>query len=405
MANLFDYWKQNPDKIPLEVMGDIYQQASNEVQQQEAPVDTAPVIPQQVTQQPQEVTPAQEEPGFLSKLGDMFSNPDKSPATWASLMQIASAIDNNAPAFYQATNAYSDIMNKRKAEAVMKDKMAYEAQQAELARADALAKEQRGYQHALDLANIKAQQAQYLNPLQQAQLQKTQAETSKLNQANIDQQLASLSGEPQIEKNKSNVDIVAGYDANGNTLYQSTDPKYYIDQNGTPILKNDVAGNVYKNQKEVQANTDAINAAKAGISNIDSSLSIANDILDKENVDAFKSVSGNYDARTPTILQSSKDMENKINILKDQLSLNAREKLAGQGAISNFEGEMLAKAEATFADPTSSYEMRRQALENSVKILKDSKERLQSKLGIKQPSQSTNTQSSSNRDYGNEYGF
>ncbi|MDM2738380.1 hypothetical protein OGY35_23800 [Citrobacter sp. Ct235] len=405
MANLFDYWKQNPDKIPLEVMGDIYQQASNEVQQQEAPVDTTPVIPQQVTQQPQEVTPAQEEPGFLSKLGDMFSNPDKSPATWASLMQIASAIDNNAPAFYQATNAYSDIMNKRKAEAAMKDKMAYEAQQAELARADALAKEQRGYQHALDLANIKAQQAQYLNPLQQAQLQKTQAETSKLNQANIDQQLASLSGEPQIEKNKSNVDIVAGYDANGNTLYQSTDPKYYIDQNGTPILKNDVAGNVYKNQKEVQANTDAINAAKAGISNIDSSLSIANDILDKENVDAFKSVSGNYNARTPTILQSSKDMENKINILKDQLSLNAREKLAGQGAISNFEGEMLAKAEATFADPTSSYEMRRQALENSVKILKDSKERLQSKLGIKQPSQSTNTQSSSNRDYGNEYGF
>lgn len=205
MANLFDILRNNPQDVGL--LSNIYQQASQKIQAPDYKVETDNnVIPVQQMPTTNLVEPQmastdqspKEEPGFFSKLMTSLGNPEFQSA----LMQTTAAAEGNAPVFYQASNAYSDAVNRRKAEQAAKDKFVYVQQMAQQARQEALDKEQRGYQQQTNLALLKDysipsvaeyiktgnsavlvpnQTNQFKQQLDQARLNQVNAQTSKLN--------------------------------------------------------------------------------------------------------------------------------------------------------------------------------------------------------------------------------
>lgn len=96
---------------------------------------------------------------------------------------------------------------------------------------------------------------------------------------------------------------------------------------------------------------DAAAAAKADEENKtrDEIIRLAEEIRDSS---ALNRNVGPLDSWIPTMRGSSRDFESKAQRLRDLLALEARGKLKGQGAVSDFEGKMLANSQTSLRQDT-----------------------------------------------------
>lgn len=120
---------------------------------------------------------------------------------------------------------------------------------------------------------------------------------------------------------------------------------------------------------KADARVNAENApnATATVDNVDAALSLLDSIKkDPAIPNAYGVIAG----RAPTIRQSTQDFETRRNQLVYMLGLAARGQMKGTGQISNFEQEMLLKAQTTLADPRISPEAARAEMDNMEKWLR-----------------------------------
>ena len=90
---------------------------------------------------------------------------------------------------------------------------------------------------------------------------------------------------------------------------------------------------------------------------------------------AIDSAYGVIQGRTPTVRQGTQDFEAKRDKLIYTLGLAARGQLAGTGQISNFEQEMLLKAQSTLANPLISPQAAKEEMQRMLSWLQSKREK------------------------------
>lgn len=127
------------------------------------------------------------------------------------------------------------------------------------------------------------------------------------------------------------------------------------------------------------ARTEAMKTvtAPATLENIDVTLGSLDAL---KNDPYLKDVYGVWDANTPTLMQTSIDAKANVNNVVARLVLNEREKLKGQGTISDFESRMLGQASSKLADFEISYEEALKEIERVEQILAGARSRAQTRV-------------------------
>lgn len=103
---------------------------------------------------------------------------------------------------------------------------------------------------------------------------------------------------------------------------------------------------------------------------------------------AIDSAYGVIQGRTPTVRQGTQDFEAKRDKLIYTLGLAARGQLAGTGQISNFEQEMLLKAQSTLANPLISPQAAKEEMQRMLSWLQSKREKAALIVPNSSPSQS-----------------
>lgn len=103
---------------------------------------------------------------------------------------------------------------------------------------------------------------------------------------------------------------------------------------------------------------------------------------------AIDSAYGVIQGRTPTVRQGTQDFEAKRDKLIYTLGLAARGQLAGTGQISNFEQEMLLKAQSTLANPLISPQAAKEEMKRMLSWLQSKREKAALIVPNSSPSQS-----------------
>ena len=103
---------------------------------------------------------------------------------------------------------------------------------------------------------------------------------------------------------------------------------------------------------------------------------------------AIDSAYGVIQGRTPTVRQGTQDFEAKRDKLIYTLGLAARGQLAGTGQISNFEQEMLLKAQSTLANPLISPQAAKEEMQRMLSWLQSKREKAVLIVPNSSPSQS-----------------
>ena len=103
---------------------------------------------------------------------------------------------------------------------------------------------------------------------------------------------------------------------------------------------------------------------------------------------AIYSAYGVIQGRTPTVRQGTQDFEAKRDKLIYTLGLAARGQLAGTGQISNFEQEMLLKAQSTLANPLISPQAAKEEMQRMLSWLQSKREKAALIVPNSSPSQS-----------------
>lgn len=104
-------------------------------------------------------------------------------------------------------------------------------------------------------------------------------------------------------------------------------------------------------ESKIAATDKTKNDAALGVAN---SRKEVRDLIDGiMNDPHLDSVVGPVAGATPSILPTSRDLDNRIATLQSKLSINGRGAMKGQGQISDFEGKMLAKAQTSLSQRTN----------------------------------------------------